>query len=94
MVESWREVVTISPNKAALVFAILLGGWHLVWSVLVATGLAQPLINFIFRIHFIRPVYVIEPFSIGTALLLIAITAAIGYIVGWIFATLWNKLHN
>ena len=79
MLESWREVVTISPNKAALVFAILLGGWHLLWSVLVAAGWAQPLINFIFWIHFIRPVYVVENFNIGIAVLLIAVTAAIGY---------------
>ena len=94
MVESWREVVTISPNKAALVFAILLGGWHLLWSVVVAAGWAQPLINFIFWIHFIRPVYVVENFNIGIALLLIAVTAAIGYAIGWSLAMLWNKLHK
>jgi hypothetical protein len=82
------------PNKAALVFALLLGGWHLLWALLVAAGWAQPLIDFIFRIHFIRPVYVIENFNIGTAFLLIAITAAIGYAIGFSLAISWNKLHG
>ncbi len=87
-------MVTIRANRAALILAILLGGWHLLWSVLVAAGWAQPLIDFIFWIHFIRPVYVIERFNIGIALLLIGVTAAIGYAIGWIFAVLWNKLHK
>lgn len=85
---------TIRPHMAALIVAILLGGWHLLWSVLVAVGWAQPLIDFIFWLHFIRPVYVVERFNIGIALLLIGITATIGYAIGWSFAMLWNKLHK
>jgi len=87
-------MVTIRPHAAALVLAILLGTWHLLWAVLVAVGLAQPLIDFILWIHFIRPVYVVERFNVGTALLLIGVTAAVGYGVGWCFAILWNKLHR
>ena len=87
-------MLAIHRQRAALTVAILLGGWHLVWSVLVAVGWAQPLIDFIFWIHFIRPVYVVEKFNVGTALLLIGVTAAIGYVVGWCFAVLWNKLHQ
>ena len=86
--------MTIRPNSAALVLAMLLGSWHLLWAALVAAGWAQPLIDFIFWIHFIRPVYVVEKFNVGTALLLIGVTAAIGYVVGWCFAVLWNKLHR
>ena len=87
-------MVTIRPHAAALVLAILLGTWHLLWAVLVAVGLAQPLIDFILWIHFIRPVYVVERFNVGTALLLIGVTAAVGYGIGWCFAVLWNKLHR
>ena len=85
---------TIRSNRAGLVFAALLGGYHLMWSLLVAVGWAQPFIDFIFRIHFIKPVYVIEPFNAGIALLLIAVTAAIGYVLGWGFGVLWNKVHK
>jgi len=87
-------MVTIRPDRTALILAILLGSWHLVWALLVAAGWAQPLIDFIFWIHFIQPVYAIQKFNIGIALLLIGITAAIGYVIGWIFAVLWNKLHT
>ena len=87
-------MVTIRPDRTALILAILLGSWHLVWALLVAAGWAQPLIDFIFWIHFVKPVYVIQKFNIGIALLLVGVTAAIGYVIGWIFAVLWNKLHT
>jgi len=84
----------IHPMRAGMVLAVLFGGWHLLWSLMVAVGWAQPLVDFIFWIHFIRPVYVIESFNAGTALLLILVTAAIGFITGWSFAFLWNRLHH
>jgi hypothetical protein len=61
-----QEIVTIHPHRAALTAAILLGGWHFLWSLLVAVGWAQPLIDFIFWIHFLRPVYVVERFNIAS----------------------------
>ena len=72
----------------------LLGGWHFLWSLLVAVGWAQPLIDFIFWLHFIKPVYVIGAFNVGTALLLIVITTGIGYAIGYIFGVLWNRFHG
>jgi len=85
---------TIQPNKAGLALGALLGIWHLAWATLVAIGWAQPLINFIFWLHFIKPIYVIEPFNAGTAALLVAITALSGYVMGFIFALLWNRFHR
>ncbi len=85
---------TVNPNKTGLVFGLLLGGWHTLWALLVAFGFAQPLLNFVFWLHFIKPVYVIGPFHIGIALLLIAVTATIGYILGSVLAFLWNWIHS
>jgi hypothetical protein len=48
----------------------------------VAVGWVQALIDFIFWLHFIKPVYVIEGFNVSTALLLVAVTATIGYAMG------------
>ena len=83
----------INPNKAATTLAILLGGWHLCWALFVATGAAQPLINFVFWLHFIKPVYVVGSFDLAIAFLLIAVSAALGFVVGFVFSVLWNKVH-
>jgi hypothetical protein len=80
----------ISPNKAGFV----LGGYHLLWAIIVATGWAQAFIDFILWLHFIKPVYVVETFSLGRAIGLVVVTAAIGYAMGCIFALLWNRMHR
>ena len=84
----------IDPNRAGLVLGALLGGWHLLWALMVALGVAQPLIDFLFWIHFIKPVYVIEPFAIGRAAILVLVTTGIGYITGFVFGKLWNRVHR
>jgi hypothetical protein len=84
----------IDPNRAGLVLGALLGGWHVLWALLVALGLAQPVIDFLFWLHFMKPVYVIEPFAIGRAAILVLVTAAIGYGSGFAFALLWNRIHR
>lgn len=68
-------------------------GWY-VLACLVAVGWAQPLIDFIFWLHFINPVYVIGTFNVGTALLLIVITTGIGYAMGFIFGVIWSRIHR
>jgi hypothetical protein len=85
---------TINPGRAGLVLGALIGGWHLLWSILVLLRWAQLLIDFIFWIHFIKPVYVVEEFSLGRAAILIIVTAAVGYVVGFCFAHLWNRIHK
>ena len=80
-------------HKTGLVVRAFFGLLHLVWAFLVAIGVAQPLVDFIFRLHFIDPPYHITEFGFGTAVLLIIITSVIGYILGWIIAVIWNRFH-
>ena len=61
---------------------------------IVGTCWAQPLIDFVFWMHFIKPVYVVGTFNAGTALILIAVTSGVGYALGWIFGVLWNWIHR
>ena len=83
----------LGPQKSGLVLGSLVGGWHLLWAIIVALGWGQSLVDFIFWVHFLKPVFVVEPFAIGRALVLIVVTSAIGYFVGLIGAVFWNRLH-
>jgi hypothetical protein len=85
---------SVNPNRVAMIFAALYGGWHLLWSALVAVSWAQPVLNFVFWMHFLKPAFVVGPFDIGTAVVLIAVTTAIGGVLGWILAVLWNLIHK
>ena len=84
----------INPIKGGLVLGAVIGLWHLTWSILVASGWAQPVIDFVFWMHFIKPIYVIQPFNLGTATVLFVVTAVIGFVVGSVFAIVWNWFHK
>src|ERR1044071_6190375 len=51
----------IGVNHTGVVLGCLLGAMHLGWVVLAAAGAAQPVADFVYWLHFIRPVWVIEP---------------------------------
>ena len=84
----------IGINRTGFVLGLVLGTIHLLWALLVAAGVAQLVMDFIFRLHFIQPIYVIEPFSLIRALALVLLTAACGYCIGAVFALLWNRSHR
>jgi len=71
---------------------VVLAGLHLIWVVLVAAGAAQPLIDFIFRIHMMEADAVVGEFAFGPAVLLLLVTAAVGYVTGAALAAVWNLL--
>jgi hypothetical protein len=83
-----------SPNKVGLVFAILLGGWHVVWSILVATGLGQILYDFILWAHMIHLAVTIGPFNLAASITLIIVTAIFAYLIGYIGSLVWNRMHR
>lgn len=84
----------ISLAKAGIVLGIVFGTWHLCWSILVAAGWAQPIIDFVFWMHFIKPVYVIEPFELARMIILVAVTTALGAAIGALFGLVWNLFHK
>lgn len=84
----------INKNKAGLVVGLLIGLWHLTWALLVVFGVAQGVINWIFRLHFIEPAYTVTAFNLVTAVTLIVVTSVIGFVMGWLFGAIWNWLHS
>ena len=81
-----------NPHSFGLVFSVSLAVWHVLWSLLVWLGVAQPVIDFIFRLHMITPPYKIALFNLGTAAALVALTALSGYVMGWVVGFIWNRL--
>lgn len=83
-----------NPNKVGLVFGALLGGWHFIWALLVLSGVAQALYDFILWAHMIHLPLVIGPFKAGAALALVVMTTIAGYIFGYLGALVWNRVHQ
>lgn len=84
----------LNNSKVALTVGVFVSGMHVLWSVLVAIGLAQPLLDFIFSIHMIANPYQVMIFSLTSAITLVIVTFVVGYVVGWVFAEVWNRLHK
>lgn len=81
----------MKPQKTALVVGLFVGGVHVFWSMLILFGLGQPLLDWIYWLHFLTNPFTVAPFDITRALFLIVVTFVVGYTAGWCFALLWNK---
>lgn len=64
------------------------------WALLVALKAAQPLVEFVLWAHMLALAYVVKPFELDAAIVLIVIASAIGYVVGYTFALTWNRFHR
>lgn len=81
-------------GKTALVFGFFVALMHAVWMLLIFLGVAQFYLNWIFGLHLLSNPYLVLPFNFGTALMLVVFTFVVGYIMGWVFAFIWNRLHK
>jgi hypothetical protein len=81
----------INPLKLGAASAAVLGGIHVVWALLVAVGVAQGFMDFIFRLHFILPILNVGPFDLATAVGLVALTSAVGFVAGYLLAICINS---
>ncbi|MDP2374347.1 hypothetical protein [Reyranella sp.] len=55
-----------------------------------AIGIAQPVIDFVVWLHFIKPVHVIEPFELGRAAVLVVVAGLLGLAIESVFAVAWS----
>lgn len=72
----------------------MLGGVHVLWTILVVLGWAQPLVEFSMWAHMAHTAVIIGPFDAIAAVTVIVVAAFIGYCVGYIAGTVWNRVHG
>ena len=80
----------LNNHKVGLALGSFVSLLHAVWAILVALGVAQSLMDFVFYLHMVVNPYMISDFNFGLAVGLVVYTAIMGYVVGWVFAALYN----
>ncbi len=84
----------INPKKTGLAVGKLLGGVHLVWAVLVLLGWAQAVVNFSQWAHMVSVPVVVVAFDLTAAITVILVATTVGFVLGYVFAKIWNWLHR
>ncbi len=84
----------MNQKKVALVLGSFAGLVHLVWGVLIALGFAQPLMDFIYKMHSLNNPFTVAPFDLMRSLGLVVVTFLVGYVAGYVFSAIWSKFHR
>lgn len=71
--------------KTVIGFGFGLSILHLVWVLIVASGWAQPIMDYIFKIHMLNSPFIAQPFNFSYAIQLLAITFGVGCFYGIVF---------
>lgn len=77
-----------------LIGGFCLSSLHFLWVILIWLGIAQPLLDFIFKLHMLNSPFQVQPFNLSFAVGLIGITFLIGCFYGALFFLIKNKLSK
>lgn len=80
----------LNKNKLGMTLGIFVGAWHLIWALLVGFNVAQSFIDWVLPLHFVSLTVPIASFSWLNAIILTIAAFIGGYVMGWLFAALWN----
>lgn len=80
--------------RTSVIGGFCLASLHFCWALLVALGLAQPLMDFIFKLHMLNSPFQVQIFNWGLALSLIAVTFVIGAFYSFIFYFIKNSFSQ
>ncbi|MBI2611858.1 hypothetical protein HYW54_03890 [Candidatus Gottesmanbacteria bacterium] len=85
---------TLDPIHVGIILGLFFGSLHLIWSVFVAIGLAGWWLDFVTSVHFLSNPFTLQVFDPVRALTLIVVTTVVGFVYGYLFAFIWNKVHK
>jgi hypothetical protein len=78
--------------QTSLIAGLCLSSLHLSWIVLILLGWAQPLMDFVFKLHMLNSPFQVQRFDLGLAVSLVLITFVIGAFCGLVFVLIKNLL--
>lgn len=84
----------MSLLRTSLIGGVSLSSLHLCWALLVASGWAQPLLDFIFKLHMLNSPFQVQAFNPLLAIGLIGITFLIGCFYGVVFYVIKSKFST
>ncbi|HSX49128.1 MAG TPA: hypothetical protein VLE44_02620 [Candidatus Saccharimonadales bacterium] len=82
----------LNCGKTALVVGFFVSFMHLVWLVMVWSGLGQAYLDWILGLHQVSLNIRVLPFNLMNGVYLLIVTFIVGYLMGWMFAYIWNRL--
>lgn len=82
----------LDKNRFGLAVGLFFAAIHAIWAVVVALipNQLQAGLDWIFKVHFLEPIWKLTAFNFLNAIFLVIVTFIIGYIFGWLLACLWN----
>ncbi len=84
----------VSEKQVALTFGTFAAVMHVIWSILVAAGVAQGFADWIIGLHMVSHQLTVGAFNAITAITLIVVAFTLGGIFGYVLATIWNKFSE
>lgn len=84
----------LNPRRTGLALGYLFGGVHLLWAIAIGLGWGQLAVDFMFWAHMIHLPITVGPFDMSAAVTLIIVTFVAGYVLGYAFARIWNRVHR
>lgn len=79
-------------HKIAMAVGLFFAALHALWAGLVALGVGQAVIDWIFPLHFIDEMYTVLTFNLVNALLLIVMAFVGGYLAAALFLVIWKAM--
>lgn len=84
----------LEPSKVGIAVGGTFAFVHVVWILVVLAGLGQEWISFATSMHFVSTTMTALPFDLGTAVWVTVTASIMGFIVGYVFASIWNRVER
>lgn len=81
-------------TKSALIGGLSLASLHLFWVLIIVSGFAQQLLDWVFKLHMLSSPFQVQPFNIGYAATLLLITFLVGCLYGVVFELIRGLLKR